>query len=166
VIPDDSRFESDPTEVLPDDPGLPEGWEVAGVDGTDEGQVLRLTALLRAHESEGRGWAGASEDDVLVEVSERGLAMRENVVVVDGAGQIRAWGSVHDRAPGRMLYVHIVDRTLDDDLARRCSDVLFAWAEAQARRPSRSTRAPSVTTSGSTPGWRTAASSGSAPGGR
>ena len=26
VIPEDNRFESDPSDVLPDDPGLPEGW--------------------------------------------------------------------------------------------------------------------------------------------
>ena len=32
-----------------------------------------------------------------------------------------------------MLFVHVVDRTLSDDLGRRCSDVLFAWAEGQAR---------------------------------
>ena len=50
---------------------------------------------------------------MLVEVSERGLAMRENLVVRDSDGAIRAWGSVHDRAPGRMLFVHVVARDLD-----------------------------------------------------
>jgi ribosomal protein S18 acetylase RimI-like enzyme len=133
VIPDDNRFESDPAEVLPDDPGLPDGWEARGPVGSDDAEVARLTELLRNHERAGRGWAGASEDDVLVEVSERGLAMRENLVVADHTGDIRAWGSVHDRSPGRMLYVHIVDRTLDDRTAKACSDVLFTWAEGQAR---------------------------------
>ena len=133
MIPEDSRFESDPDEILPEDPGLPKGWEAGTPDPGNPDDVARLTALLRAHESAGRGWAAASEEDVLVEVSEQGLRMRENVVVRDRAGQIRAWGSVHDRAAGRMLYVHIVDRTLDEDRARRCSDVLFGWAEGQAR---------------------------------
>ena len=133
VIPEDNRFESDPDDVLPEDPGLPEGWAVDTPDGDDPATVARLTELLRAHERAGRGWAGAGEDDVLVEVSEHGLAMRENVVVRDPAGRIRAWGSVHDRAEGRMLFVHVVDRELDEQLADRCSDVLFEWAEAQAR---------------------------------
>jgi ribosomal protein S18 acetylase RimI-like enzyme len=132
VIPEDNRFESDPAEVLPEDPGLPRGWEVGTVDGDDPAQVQRLTELLRAHERAGRGWATGSEDDVLVEV--HGLEMRENVVVRDDSGVIRAWGSVHDRAVGRMLYVHIVDRALADTVARECSDVLFEWANAQARQ--------------------------------
>jgi ribosomal protein S18 acetylase RimI-like enzyme len=133
VIPEDSRFESDPDQVLPEDPGLPRGWEAGTVDGTDPDQVARLTELLRSHERAGRGWAGASEDDVLVEVSERGLATRENLAIRDESGRIRAWGSVHDRAVGRMLYVHLVDPGLDDRVAGRCSDVLFGWAEGQAR---------------------------------
>ena len=95
--------------------------------------VARLTDLLREHERAGRGWAGASVDDVLVEVSERGLRMRENVVVRDPDGEIRAWGSVHDRAEGRMLFVHVVERDLPDDVADACSALLFSWAEGQAR---------------------------------
>jgi ribosomal protein S18 acetylase RimI-like enzyme len=133
VIPEDNRFESDPCDALPGDPGLPEGWTAQTPDGDDPATVARLTDLLRDHERAGRGWAGSGEDDVLVEVSERGLAMRENLVLRDAEGRIRAWGSVHDRAEGRMLLVHIVDRDLDEHLADRCSDVLFAWAQAQAR---------------------------------
>jgi ribosomal protein S18 acetylase RimI-like enzyme len=133
VIPDDNRFESDPVDVLPPDPGLPGGWVVDTPDPGDPVTVERLTELLRAHERVGRGWAGASQDDVLVEISERGTATRENVVVRDPAGTVRAWGSVHDRAEGRMLFVHVVDRELDEHLADACSDVLFEWAQAQAR---------------------------------
>ena len=134
MIPDDNRFESDPDEILPEDPGLPAGWEAAAPDPDDPSVVARLTELLRAHEDAGRGWAGASRDDVLVEVSEQGLRTRENLVVRDADGEIRAWGSVHDRAAGRMLYVHIVDRILPDGPAKRCSDVLFGWAEGQAQQ--------------------------------
>ncbi|KRF37886.1 hypothetical protein ASG94_07500 [Nocardioides sp. Soil805] len=112
---------------------MPDGWEPGPVDGEDPATVARLTELLRAHEEAGRGWAGSTEDDVLVEVSEHGLATRENVAVRDADGTIRAWGSVHDRAEGRMLFVHVVDRSLDDDTAVACSDVLVEWAQAQAR---------------------------------
>jgi ribosomal protein S18 acetylase RimI-like enzyme len=137
VIPEDSRFESDPDEVLPDDAPLPPGWVVGAPDPSDRFDVARLTHLLRAHERHGRGWAGASVDDVLVEVSEEGLRTRENVVLRDPDGDIRAWGSVHDRAEGRMLFVHIVERTLPDDVADRCSTVLIEWAVGQAREVGR-----------------------------
>jgi ribosomal protein S18 acetylase RimI-like enzyme len=137
VIPEDSRFESDPGLVIRAeigaDAGLPEGWRVGTPDPADRFDVARLTHLLRAHERHGRGWAGSGVDDVLVEVSERGLKTRENVVVRDPAGDIRAWGSVHDRAGGRMLFVHIVDRDLPDDVADACSSILVEWAVGQAR---------------------------------
>ncbi len=133
MIPEDSRFEKDPDEVIPEDAPLPPGWEVGTPDPSDRFDVARLTQLLRAHERHGRGWAGSSVDDVLVEVSEQGLRMRENVVLRDPDGDIRAWGSVHDRAEGRMLFVHIVERDLPDDVADRCSAVLIEWAVGQAR---------------------------------
>lgn len=133
MIPDDSRFESDPDEIVVDPPGLPRGWEIATPDPGDHLDVARLTHLLRGHERDGRGWAGSGVDDVLVEVSEHGLRTRENVVVRDSQGEIRAWGSVHDRAEGRMLFVHIVERGLPDRIADRCSDVLIEWAVGQAR---------------------------------
>ncbi len=133
MIPDENRFESDPDAALGSVSGLPEGWSVGAPDSADRFDVARLTRLLRAHERHGRGWAGAGVDDVLVEVSEHGLQMRENVVIRDEAGEIRAWGSVHDRSAGRMLFVHIVERDLPDDIADRCSDLLVDWAAAQAR---------------------------------
>jgi ribosomal protein S18 acetylase RimI-like enzyme len=131
VIPDENRFESDPDQLI-ERPRLPTGWSVDVPDPADRFDVARLTHLLRAHERHGRGWAGASVDDVLVEVSEHGLLMRENVVVRDDEGDIHAWGSVHDRSVGRMLFVHIVQRDLPDDVADACSALLFEWAEAQA----------------------------------
>ena len=133
MIPEDSRFESDPVEVLGDNHGLPAGWVVEGPDPADRFDVARLTRLLRAHERHGRGWAASGVDDVMVEVSEAGLRTRENVVVRDPDGEIKAWGSVHDRAEGRMLFVHIVERELPQQLADRCSHVLFEWAVGQAR---------------------------------
>jgi GNAT superfamily N-acetyltransferase len=53
--------------------------------------------------------------------------------VRDGSGLVRAWGSAHDRASGRMLFVHVVERGLSETVGRACSDVLVAWAVGQAR---------------------------------
>jgi ribosomal protein S18 acetylase RimI-like enzyme len=133
VIPEESRFESDPEELVDPPESLPAGWEVGTPDPSDRFDVARLTQLLRAHESHGRGWPGSGVDDVLVEVSEPGLRTRENVVVRDEGGEIRAWGSVHDRAGGRMLFVHIVERELPEAVGRACSDVLVDWAVGQAK---------------------------------
>jgi GNAT superfamily N-acetyltransferase len=133
VIPEQNRFESDPDQALGEVEGLPPGWTVDVPDAADRFDVARLTHLLRAHESHGRGWPGAGVDDVLVEVSEHGLQMRENVVVRDADGEIHAWGSVHDRSVGRMLFVHVVERGLPDAVADTCSALLVEWAQAQAR---------------------------------
>ena len=172
--PQESRFEPDPEELVDPPEALPDDWQVGTPDPDDRADVLRLTELLRAHERDGRGWAGAGKEDVLVEVSDQGLRTRQNVVVRDETGLIRAWGSVHDRAGGRMLFVHVVERGIEERLGRACSDLLIEWAAGQAREvgrragspSSRSTPAPSPTTSGSTGGWRRAASPRSAPGGR
>ena len=98
MLPDESRFESDPAAVVGEPAALPDGWRVDSPDAADRFELARLTRLLRDHERHGRGWPGAGVDDVLVEVAEPGLRTRENVVVRDGGGLVRAWGSVHDRA--------------------------------------------------------------------
>ena len=133
MIPEANRFHSDPDGILADSEHLMDGWKVEAPDPADRSTIARLTSLLREHERVGRGWAGASVDDVLVEVSERGLRMRENVVVRDPQGEIRAWGSVHDRAGGRMLFVHVVEHGVPDGLADACAGLVFSWAERQAR---------------------------------
>ena len=133
MIPEENRFESDPDDVLTDDHSIPEGWSVDTPDPEVADDVEQLVALLRAHEEAGRGWPSASREDVLVEISERGQKMRENIILRNKQGKIRAWGSVHDRARGRMLYVHVVARDLKEDVAQRCSDILVEWARGQAR---------------------------------
>lgn len=131
MTPEESRFQPDPDELVEELQGLPDGWTVGRPDPDDPGDVRRLTELLREHERAGRGWPGAGKDDVLVEV--QGLRTRENVVVRDATGLIRAWGSVHDRASGRMLLIHVVERGIDERLGRACSDLLVEWAVGQAR---------------------------------
>ncbi len=132
MLPEESRFESDPDELVEPD-GLPRGWQVGSPDPADRVDLAQLTKLLRDHEQHGRGWAGSGVDDVLLEVSEAGLRTRENVVVRDETGTIRAWGSVHDRAGGRMLFVHVVERGLSERVGGTCSDLLVEWAVGQAR---------------------------------
>ena len=100
----------------------------------DESDATELTDLLRRHERRGRGWAGASEDDLLVEVSAQGAMTRQNVVLRDDDGAIRGWASAHDRAAGRMLLVVVVDHLLEDAVADRVAQTLLAWADDAARR--------------------------------
>jgi len=129
VIPEDSRFENDPDVVL-EDHSLPEGWTITPAD--PDRDLARLTALLRRHEEFARGWASASEDDVLVEISPRGHRMRANAVVRDPEGVAQAWGSVHDRAAGRMMFSLVVNRDAEATERRRAARVLCDWADGQA----------------------------------
>jgi ribosomal protein S18 acetylase RimI-like enzyme len=123
---------NDPTTSLPTDAtgGLPAGWTAVE---PDEADAAELTELLRRHESRGRGWAGASEDDLLVEVSARGSLTRQNIALRDEQGRIRGWSSAHDRAAGRMLLVVVVDHLLDDSTADQVAEALLAWADEAAR---------------------------------
>jgi ribosomal protein S18 acetylase RimI-like enzyme len=114
---------------MPDTSGLPLGWSTGGADAASARDVDELTALLRDREADG---AGASADDVLVELADR-AGTRRNVVLRDPDGTARAWGSVHDRAGGRMLFVHVVGRSVPEPTATACSTLLFDWAEEQAR---------------------------------
>lgn len=132
-VPEQSRFADDPDEVFEGDPLLPAGWRVDAPDPDDPADVAALTELLRCHEEAGRGWPSAGEEDVLVEISEHGLRTRANVVIRDTSGRIRAWGSAHDRAAGRMLLVHVVCRELSPRAADHCAEALLAWADAQAK---------------------------------
>lgn len=132
MIPEENRFESQPEAALPDEVELPHAWRIEPPDGSDGAELERLKALLRAQQDEGRGWPTASVDDVEVKVGEPGARMRENAVVRDRDGVIRGWGSVHDRAAGRMMFHPVVDRLLPPDDADEVAKVLLAWAEGQA----------------------------------
>ncbi|QNN51212.1 GNAT family N-acetyltransferase [Nocardioides mesophilus] len=110
---------------------LPEGWRA---DAPDERDVPELTALARRHETRARGWASSSEEDLLIEVSERGYLNRENLVLRDAAGELRGFASAHDRAAGRMLLTVTVDDRIGPELEDRAAEALFAWADEAARR--------------------------------
>jgi len=110
---------------------MPDDWTS---EVPNESDAQGLTALLRRHEQQARGWPGASEDDVLVEVSLPGAEVRANLVVRDGEGNLRGWATAHDRAAGRMLLGIVVDPRLEEDTADRVAEVLFGWADEQAVR--------------------------------
>jgi ribosomal protein S18 acetylase RimI-like enzyme len=96
-----------------------------------------LTALLRRHEERARGWSGASQTDIVVQVSQEGARTRENLVLRDGDAVLRGWASAHDRAAGRLVLTVLVDWDLADELADRAAAALLAWAEHAARRTGR-----------------------------
>ncbi|GMA31278.1 GNAT family N-acetyltransferase [Litorihabitans aurantiacus] len=139
-LPPTSRFAAAPSDLPADQAAeldalvgrLPAGWSLVRPDGTDPAVVAALTSLLREHEEHGRGWPGADESVVAAEVGPDAERTRANVVLLDPDGAVRAWGSVHDRAGGRMLFVHVVARDLVTEVADAASAVLITWAVAQA----------------------------------
>jgi len=118
-----------PTEKMT--AAVPDGWSAGR---PDEADAAELTELLRRHEKRARGWADASEDDLLVEVSARGYLTRENILLRDADNRIRGWASAHDRAAGRLLLAVVVDRDLPDEIADGVAAALFAWADDAAGR--------------------------------
>lgn len=126
-----SRFQPDP-EALIARSALPSRWKVRRPDPDDPAEVERVCALLRAQERAGRGWASATEDGVRRELSAQARGTRENAAICDPAGLIRAWGSAYDRASGRMVFGHVLDRGPDEAEAQACSRALTEWALGQA----------------------------------
>ncbi|WP_372593483.1 GNAT family N-acetyltransferase [Actinotalea sp.] len=108
---------------------LPAGWSAAPPAAAD---VAALHALLQRHESVARGWSSAGPAEVEVEVTGPGAAVRRHLQVRDDSGSVRAWGSVHDRAAGRVLVSVVVDPDLEPPLADTLAAGLFAWAERGA----------------------------------
>jgi ribosomal protein S18 acetylase RimI-like enzyme len=99
-----------------------------------ESDVPELTALLRQHEEHARGWAGASRDEVRVQLSGAGADTRRHLVALDPEGVLRGWATAHDRAAGRLVLAVTVDRQLDDTTADQVAAVLLTWGQAAARR--------------------------------
>lgn len=111
-------------------PPLPDGWTAGDARASD---VPALHALRQAHDRAAVGRPVVSREDVAAGVVGRGAAARQHRVLRDAAGTVRAWGSVQDRAAGRVLVTVLVDPDLDDFTARDVAASLFAWAEARAR---------------------------------
>lgn len=114
-----------------DGAGLPAGWSCVE---PDEGDAAELTTLLRRHEKHARGWSGASQEGVLVELAGPGSRTRENRVVRDADGLVRGWATAYDRAAGRMLLTVLVDWRLAGDVADAAAAALLAWADQAAAR--------------------------------
>ena len=77
VIPEDNRFESDPDDALPDDPGLPEGWVAEAPDGSDPATVARLAELLPRPEVEVSLLVPFDRGDIIAMLHDRFDVVRE-----------------------------------------------------------------------------------------
>ena len=83
------------------------------IDPAGSATPREVGVALIGYGTVGQGVAALLADHHDQWVATLGLDVRvRHVVVRDAEGEIRAWGSVHDRAGGRMLYVHIVERDL------------------------------------------------------
>lgn len=108
---------------------LPEGWASRPAVSSD---VAKMTGLRRKYEEQIRGWASASETQIAVAVDDSGRVRREHLVIFDADGQLRGWCEAHDRAPGRVVVLIVVDPDLPDDIAQVVGDVLLQFARGMA----------------------------------
>ena len=136
VIPEDNRFESDPDEVLADDAPLPTGGTSGARPRPTGSTSPGSPSCSRAHERArprlgrrvGRRRPGRGVRARAADARERRAARPD--------GEIRAWGSVHDRAEGRMLFVHVVDR--DAARPRSPTGAPTCCSSGPSSRPARS----------------------------
>ena len=106
---------------------LPPGWTARPPLPADVGAVADL---LRAHQLAARGAASVDTRTLTAELVGEGSWTRTHLLVLDAAGGVRAWASVHDRAAGRAVVAVTVHPEADgaDGLAA----ALLAWAERAA----------------------------------
>ncbi|KQX65825.1 hypothetical protein ASD06_09175 [Angustibacter sp. Root456] len=105
------------------------GWTESAATSDD---VDDLAALLARHEEAARGWSSSGRDAVATDVVGAGAAARRHLVARDREGEVRAWGTVHDRAAGRVIVSVVVDPTLAAAQASALAQRLFDWAEHAA----------------------------------
>ncbi len=108
---------------------LPEGWTSRPAISSD---VMSMTTLRRKYEQQTRGWASASEAQIAVAVDDSGRVRREHLVIFDTDGQLRGWCEAHDRAPGRVAVLVVVDPDLTAEVAEVVGDVLLQFARGMA----------------------------------
>jgi mycothiol synthase len=107
-------------------PILPDSWTPDEPSAQD---VPELHALLCRHEVAARGGCSAALEGVQSDVAGAGAATRRHLVLRDGSGRIRAWGTVHDRAAGRSLVSAVVDPELPATDADLAASALMVWIE-------------------------------------
>lgn len=109
---------------------LPTGWSRDTPAAPD---VPALHELLRRHETAARGGSGASLEAVAADVAGAGAASRRHLLLRDGGGVVRAWGTVHDRAAGRSVAAVVVDPDLRAPDADAAARALLGWVEQVSR---------------------------------
>ena len=109
---------------------LPGGWTAGPPLATD---VPQVHALLLRHEAAARGWSSAGLAEVEVEIAGPGAAVRRHLLVRDDSGAVQGWGSVYDRAAGRVMVSVVVDPDLEPAVADTVAQGLFGWADQGAQ---------------------------------
>jgi mycothiol synthase len=107
-------------------PQLPPGLTARPVAAAD---VDALAGLVGRNQERARGAAGNVEAIRATAVG-IGSWTRRQLVVVDAAGELRAWASAHDRAAGRTDLVLHVDRSAGD--AEPLAIALLDWLDDTA----------------------------------
>lgn len=115
-------------DALGTPPDLPAGWTARPPDLAD---LPRLVELRSDDRLPFTGSGRVQREAVENEVAGSSSWTRQQVVALDGAGVVRAWAAVHDRAAGRTTVHLYVDRS-SASAARVAAD-LYAWMEERAR---------------------------------
>ena len=111
---------------------LPTGWTARP---PELGDLPRLLELRAADRLPFTGSARVDHDTVESEIAGHASWTRQQLVVLDESGVLRAWAAVHDRAAGRTMVHLYVDRSVP--AAAEAAAALYAWMEERARAVAR-----------------------------
>lgn len=114
------------SETEPTILSLPSGW-AARVPELDD--LPRLVELRGQDKLPYTGSATVDEHAIIGEIAGPAAWTRQQVVVLDPGGVLRAWASAHDRAAGRTVVQLFVDRSIPE--ATEVAGSLYAWLEEQ-----------------------------------
>lgn len=110
---------------------LPEGWTARPAGAADVEAMHRVAA---AHDRAAAGTSTTSPEGVAAQVTGPGARSREHLLVADGEGRVVGWGSLHDRAAGRIIVGVLVDPALGPAEADRVAATLLRFAVDEGRR--------------------------------
>ena len=109
---------------------LPDGWGSRPATAADVEHLVRVSA---AHDHAAVGRVATSRTAVDATVVGAASSAYRHHVVTDGSGAPVAWGSIHDRAAGRVIVGVVADPGLPQWEADAAAATLYAWAEGESR---------------------------------
>jgi len=110
---------------------LPPGWQARPAGPDDVEALYRVAA---SHDRAGMGRPTSSPEGVAAQVAGPGASTREHLLVADAGGRAVGWGSLQDRAAGRIIVGVLVDPAIGDAEADAVASTLLGWAESEGRR--------------------------------